>query len=96
MKILVLFDVARHMDPQETFSAESLKEEDKPTEADVLQCLQRLGHDVETLAVFDNVADIVEKLKACSPDLVFNLSESFHHDRSHEPNIPALRRLGLQ
>src|SRR5712675_1392530 len=90
MKILVLFDVSRHRDPEETFSAKSLKEEDKPTEADVLQCLQRLGHEVETLAVFDNVADIVEKLKACSPDLVFNLSESFHHDRSHEPNIPAL------
>src|SRR5439155_22024413 len=93
MKILVLFDVAHRTDPQETFSAESLKEEDKPTEADVLQCLQRLGHDVETLAVFDNVADIVAKLKACSPDLVFNLSESFHHDRSHEPNIPALLEL---
>src|SRR5216683_3346461 len=93
MKILVLFDVARHTDPNETFSAKSLKEEDKPTEADVLQCLQRLGHEVETLAVFDNVADIVEKLKACSPDLVFNLSESFHHDRSHEPNIPALLEL---
>src|SRR6266446_520587 len=93
MKILVLFDVARHTDPNETFSAKSLKEEDKPTEADVLQCLHRLGHEVETLAVFDNVADIVEKLKACSPDLVFNLSESFHHDRSHEPNIPALLEL---
>ncbi len=93
MKILVLFDVARHRDPKETFSAESLKEEDKPTEADVLQCLHRLGHEVETLAVFDNVADIVEKLKACSPDLVFNLSESFHQDRSYEPNIPALLEL---
>src|SRR5215813_7167980 len=93
MKILVLFDVARRMDPHETFCAESLKQEQKPTEADVLQCLQRLGHNVETLAVFDNVTDIVEKLTACSPDLVFNLSESFHHDRSHEPNIPALLEL---
>jgi D-alanine-D-alanine ligase len=93
MKILILFDVARRMDPDETFSAESLKQEQKPTEADVLECLQRLGHDVETLAVFDNVAHIVEKLKACAPDVVFNLSESFHHDRSHEPNIPALLEL---
>ena len=76
MRILVLFDVARHMDPQETFSAESLKEEDKPTEADVLQCLHRLGHEVETLAVFDNVADIVGKLKDCAPDLVFNRFEA--------------------
>lgn len=93
MKILVLFDVARRMDPHETFSAESLKQEQKPTEADVLQCLQRLGHDVETLAVFDDVTHIVEKLRACTPDVVFNLSESFHHDRSHEPNIPALLEL---
>ncbi len=73
MKILILFDVARPADPNETFSARSLKEEDKPTEADVLRCLKRLGHDVETLAVFDNVTDIVEKLKAYSPDIVFNL-----------------------
>jgi D-alanine-D-alanine ligase len=93
MKILILFDVARPADPNETFSERSLKEEDKPTEADVLRCLKRLGHDVETLAVFDNVTDIVEKLKAYAPDIVFNLSESFYQDRSHEPNIPALLEL---
>lgn len=93
MKILILFDVARRMNPDENFSAEELKQEQKPTEADVLECLQRLGHEVETLAVFDNVTHIVEKLKAFAPDIVFNLSESFHHDRSHEPNIPALLEL---
>src|SRR5260370_41155269 len=93
MKILVLFDVARRIDPGETFSAESLKEESKPTEADVLACLQRLGHEVEMLAVFDNVTDIVERLKAYRPDVVFNLSESFYHDRSHQANIPALPAL---
>jgi D-alanine-D-alanine ligase len=93
MKILVLFDLARRADPVETFSVRSLKEEDKPTEADVLGCLGRLGHEVETLAVFDNVAAIVEKLTACAPDVVFNLTESFYHDRSHEPNIPALLEL---
>ena len=43
--------------------------------------------------MFDNVTTIVEKLKACAPDIVFNLTESFHHDRSHEPNIPALLEL---
>lgn len=93
MKILVLFDLARPAAPEESFSARALKEEDKPTEADVLLCLKRLGHEVETLAVFDNVASIVEKLTAFAPDIVFNLSESFHHDRSHEPNIPALLEL---
>ena len=93
MKILILFDVAHRIDPGELFSAESLKEAQKPTEADVLECLQRLGHEVETLAVFDNVTHVVEKLQACSPDVVFNLSESFHHDRSNEPNLPALLEL---
>ena len=93
MKILVLFDIACPAKPEEVFSPESLKEQDKPTEADVLSCLTRLGHEVETLAVFNNVMAIVEKLNEYKPDVVFNLSESFHHDRSHEPNIPALLEL---
>src|SRR6185295_15997120 len=93
MKILVLFDVARPAESDEVFTAQSLKDEDKPTEADVLRCLRRLGHEVETLAVFDNVMAIVEKLRDFAPDIVFNLSESFHHDRAHEPNIPALLEL---
>jgi D-alanine-D-alanine ligase len=94
MKILVLFDLARPPGPDETFSARALKEvEDKPTEADVLRCLKRLGHEVDTLAVFDNVLAIVEKLKEFQPEVVFNLSESFHHDRANEPNIPALLEL---
>jgi len=93
MKILVLFDLAHPADPNQEFSPESLKEQDKPTEACVLACLRRLGHEIDTLPVFNNVTAIVEKLKACAPDVVFNLSESFYHDRSHEPNIPALLEL---
>ena len=69
------------------------EEEDKPTEADVLACLQRLGHEVDTLAVFDDVVCIVEKLKHFAPEVVFNLTESFHSSRAHEPNIPALLEL---
>src|SRR5437764_4153726 len=94
MKILVVFDIARRPNPDETFSAQTLKEiEDKPTESDVLCSLERLGHEFETLPVYDNVTAIVDKLKAFAPDVVFNLSESFYHDRSHEPNIPALLEL---
>jgi len=94
VKVLVLFDVAHRTKPAETFSPEELKEqEDKQTEADVLASLQRLGHEVKTLAVFDDVVCIVERVKAFAPDVVFNLSESFHSDRAHEPNIPALLEL---
>ncbi|MGH9661821.1 MAG: D-alanine--D-alanine ligase family protein, partial [Bryobacteraceae bacterium] len=91
MKILVLFDLPRAPAPGETFSPRSLKEqEDKPTEADVLRSLARLGHEVDTLAVFDDVPALIEKVKGFAPDIVFNLLESFHHDRSHAPNVPAL------
>ena len=94
MKVLVLFDLARAPAAGETFSPEILqKEEDKQTEADVLACLQRLGHEVETLAVFSDVACIIDKLKTFAPDVVFNLTESFHSNRAHEPNIPALLEL---
>jgi D-alanine-D-alanine ligase len=91
LKVLVLFDLARAPLPNESFSARHLREdEDKPTEADVLRSLRRLGHTVETLAVFDNVPAVIEKLVAFAPDVVFNLCMSFHDDRSHEPNVPAL------
>ena len=94
MKVLILFDLARKASPEETFSPQVLKEqEDKPTEADVLACLVRLGHEVEMLPVFNDVLSIIEKLKAFNPDVVFNLTESFHSNRAHEPNIPALLEL---
>jgi D-alanine-D-alanine ligase len=94
VKVLVLFDVAYRTAAAGTFSPQALKEEeDKPTEADVLACLQRLGHEVDTLAVFDDVLCMVEKLKSFAPDVVFNLTESFHSDRAHEPNIPGLLEL---
>lgn len=94
MKVLVLFDLARPPAAGETFSPRELREsEGKPTEADVLTCLGKLGHEVETLPVFSDVACIVEKIKNYAPDVVFNLTESFHSNRAHEPNIPALLEL---
>lgn len=94
MKVLILFDLHRAPGADEDFSPRVLrKEEGKPTEADVLECLRRLGHETETLAVFDNVLVIVETIKTFQPDVVFNLTESFHAERAHEPNIPALLEL---
>src|SRR5579871_898420 len=94
MKVLVLFDVAHRAAPAENFSPEVLKHQEvKETEADVLACLQRLGHEVETLAIFDDVVPLIDKLKSFQPEVVFNLTESFHSKRSHEPNVPALLEL---
>ena len=94
MRVLVLFDVGRPVPIDESFGPRVLRQrEDKPTEADVITGLRALGHDVETLAVFDEVLAIIEKVKVFQPDVVFNLSESFYYDRAHEPNIPAMLNL---
>src|SRR6266404_3241634 len=94
MKVLVLFDLARAASAGEQFSPRELKEqEDKPTEADVLAALKRLEHEVETLGIFEDVLAIVETIKRFAPDVVFNLTESFHSNRANEPNIPALLEL---
>ena len=94
MKVLVLFDLPRPVDPNQTFTLKALREdEDRPTEADVISCLKRLGHEVQTLAVYDDIVSVVQKIRDLAPDVVFNLCESFLNDRAHEPNVPALLQL---
>src|SRR5262249_49868948 len=89
--ILILFDLYRPPGPDEDFSTPAaLLKDEKKTEADLLECLGRLGHEVGTLAVYDNVRSIFDKVDAFKPDVVFNVCESFHSDRAHEPNTPAL------
>src|SRR5262245_35134026 len=94
MKVLVLFDVARPVGPEETFTNRALREqEDRATEADVISALGKLGHQVETLAVYDDALAVVKKVQDRAPDVVFNLCESFFNERCNEPNIPALLEL---
>jgi D-alanine-D-alanine ligase len=94
MKVLVLYDLPRPVRPDETFTPQVLREkEDRPTEADVITCLESLGHEVATLPVYEGVSEIVEKIRGFAPSVVFNLCESFFNDRAKEPNIPALLEL---
>jgi D-alanine-D-alanine ligase len=94
MKVLVLFDLARPVHPDETFTSEALRDkEDRPTEGDVITSLTSLGHEVDTLPVYEGVSEMVEKIRTFAPDVVFNLCESFFNDRAKEPNIPALLEL---
>lgn len=90
MKVLLLFDVARPVAPDAAYSPATFLEEGKTAEANVFTSLQHLGHDVVTVAVFDNVLDVIDKIKSFAPDVVFNQCESFGDDRALEPNIPAL------
>jgi D-alanine-D-alanine ligase len=90
MKILLLFDVARPVAPDVAYTADAFLQEYKTAEANVLASLERLGHDVATMAVFDNVASVFDKIKSFAPDIIFNQCESFYDNRALEPNIPAL------
>jgi D-alanine-D-alanine ligase len=90
MKVLLLFDVARPVAPDVAYTAETFLQEYKTAEANVLASLERLGHAVSTMAVFDNVAGVFDKIRSFAPDVVFNQCESFYDNRAHEPNIPAL------
>ena len=91
MRVVVLFDIHRQLQPDETFSMKELrKEEAKATEADVITALRALGHEVEQLPVYDDVGLMFERLTKFAPDVVFNLCETFFLDRAHEPNVPAL------
>jgi D-alanine-D-alanine ligase len=94
MRILVLFDVNAPVAEGRKFTEKSLRtEEEKPTEADVLACLRKLQHEVETLAVYDDAKVVFDRVAAFKPDVVFNLCETFFSNRAHEPNIPALLEL---
>jgi len=90
MKILLLFDVACPVSPDLAYTPEMFLQEEKPAEANIFTTLQRLGHEVQNMAVFDNVLDVVNRVVSFAPDLVFNQCESFRDDRALEPNIPAL------
>src|SRR6185437_14740754 len=65
----------------------------QPAEANILTSLQNLGHEVNAMAVYDNAADIIERIRKFEPAVVFNQCESFRDDRALEPNVPALLEL---
>lgn len=90
MRVLLLFDVAQPVPPDVVYSVKTFMEEDKEAEANILTSLEHLGHEVTTMAVFDNVLHVVDRIKSFAPDVVFNQCESFYNDRAFEPNIPAL------
>lgn len=86
LKILALFDAIAPTTLDQDLSAE-LKTEDWKTEANVLAALAELGHQVEHLAIFDNVDLVRQKLDAFAPDLIFNLADQFNNNRAFDQNI---------
>lgn len=89
LKILTLFDTAGTPPENQDFTRE-LKTEDWKAEADVINALRGLGHEVRTLGVFDEPGLILEEVKAHPPDIVFNLTEHFNNRSAYDQNVASL------
>jgi len=89
LKVLALFDTAGTPPADQDFSRE-LQTADWKAEANVIDALKRLGHEVRTLGVFDEPGLILDEVKAHPPDVVFNLTEHFHNRSAYDQNVASL------
>jgi D-alanine-D-alanine ligase len=63
------------------------------TEYHVTSALRQLGHTVTIVTAQSSAQELVADLTASKPDVVFNLTEQFRHDRRLDTNIAALLEL---
>ena len=92
LKILALFDITNPTTIDRDLSPE-LKTEDWRTESDVLRALGTLGHEVEHLAIYDDLDLLRRKLDSFQPDLIFNLADQFKNNRAFDQNIVSFLEL---
>lgn len=88
-KVLVLFDTAGTPPSKQDFT-EELKTEDWAAEAHIIAALNKLGHEVRTIGVFDEPGMIIDEIKTHPPDVVFNLTEHFNAVSEHDRNVAGL------
>jgi D-alanine-D-alanine ligase len=88
-QVLVLFGSAGTPPADQDFSKE-LKTEDFAAEAHVIDALKKLGHEVRTLGIWDEVGLIIDEIKANPPDVVFNLTEHFNEVSAYDRNVAGL------
>lgn len=87
--ILVLYDL-----PEKTSGHDVadylLKHTERPTERDVCHTIKKLGFQLSICGVFDDVSEITRAINDKSPDLIFNLCETFLGDRAYEGHVAGL------
>ena len=89
LKVLVLFDVPNPPPEQPDYTQE-LTTPDWKAEADVINAIKTLGHDLRFLGVHDDPGAIINEIKDHRPDVVFNLTEEFNRSSALDRNVPAL------
>jgi len=88
-KVLVLCDCGGTPPADQDFSRE-LKTEDWAAEAHVIDALNKLGHEVRMIGVYDEPGLIIDEVKAHPPDVVFNLTEHFNDRSAYDRNVAGL------
>ena len=92
LKVLVLFDSAG-TPPEDQDFTEHFKTEDWGAEAAVCESLTRLGHEVRTLGMYDDIRLLFKEVEENPPDVVFNLTELFLGKAYFDRNIPSVLEL---
>jgi D-alanine-D-alanine ligase len=89
LRVLVLFDVP-NPPPENPDYAKELATPDWKAEADVINAIKTLGHELRLLGVHDDPGAIISEIKDHRPDVVFNLTEEFNRRSALDRNVPAL------
>ena len=73
--------------------ADAVEPPEDPVLGQIEHALETLGHDVTRIPVADDIAPLIDSLRAAEPGLVFNLAESFGGKSALESNVAALLNL---
>jgi D-alanine-D-alanine ligase len=92
LKVLVLFDSAGSP-PDDQDYTEEFKQVDWVAEASVVKTLEKLGHEVRTLGIYDDISLLHKEIEENKPDVVFNLTEVFLGKAFLDKNIPSFLEL---
>jgi D-alanine-D-alanine ligase len=85
-RVLVLVH-ADFVPPEDVESLTLEESERMRTELDVIEALGRLGHDVQTLGVRDELVPIRQTVTGWRPHVVFNLLEEFQEEAVFDQNV---------
>jgi len=92
MKVLIAFDFPIPPPEDENFSRHISADDWRPTR-NVIEALQKLGHEVVPCAIYNDTISFIMKIKNEKPDIIFNLLESFRMDRHFESHLVSIFEL---
>src|SRR4030042_6238489 len=92
MKVMVAFDFPIPPPEDGNFSKFISTDDWRPTR-NVIEALQKLGHEVIPCAIYDDIISFIMNIKKVKPDIIFNLLESFSMDRHFESHLVSIFEL---